>query len=110
VTIDSRCRRMLRLPAFGKALQARGPGLVLIVPNTPDGWHCARLQPPGDVLVLQLGHDPAAYHWPVNDCEVVLYTECLDPPMVKRTVDALLKAGATVVETYEYRSAQRRAA
>ena len=101
---------MLRLPALGKALQARGPGLVLIVPSTPEGWRCARLHPPGDVLVLQLGHDPMAYTWPVKGCEVVLYTEFLDQLTRNRTVEALMQGSAAVVACCEYRPDVRRRA
>jgi len=99
-----------RLPPFGKALQARGPGLVLIVPGTLDGYLCARLQAPGDVLVLQLGHDPTAYHWPVRDCEVALYGEFLDDVTRDRAVAALTRGGAAVVYCYEYRAEARCAA
>jgi len=88
------------LPPFGKALLARGPGLVFVVPNTPAGWRTARLYPPGEVLILQLGHDPAVYTWPVRDCEVVLYADDLDDRTADRMVDVLLRAGAAVVATY----------
>ena len=96
-----------RLPPFGKALQARGAGLVLIVPSTRDGWRTANLYPRGDVLIYQPGHDPATYSWPVADCDVVLYTEALDERMVKRAVDVLERAGAAVVDCYEYRESAR---
>jgi hypothetical protein len=103
-------RILRKLPPFGKALQARGPGLVLIVPNTRDGWRTASLHPRGDVLLLALGHDPAAYHWPVADCEVVLYTEALDRPAIERTVQVLERAGAAVVDCYAWRGGARVAA
>jgi hypothetical protein len=98
------------MPPFAKALQARGPGLVLVVPNTPDGWRTAKAHTRGDVLIYQLGHDPGLYQWPVRDCEVVLYTECLDAITVRRAVDVLLRAGAAVVDCHEYRPASRRVA
>lgn len=86
-----------RMPPLGKALLVRGPGLVLIVPSTLAGWRTARIHPPGDVLVLQLGHDPGLYDWSVvRDCEVVLYTEVLDVRTVDRMVRILELAGATV--------------
>ena len=102
--------KLSRLPPFGKALQARGPGLVLIVPSTRDGWRTANLYERGEVLIYQPGHDPATYSWPVADCEVVLYTEALDESMVKRMVDVLERAGAAVVDCHEYRDAARSAA
>jgi hypothetical protein len=96
-----------RLPPFGKALQDRGPGLVLIVPNTADGWRTVNVHPRGDVLIYQLGHDPGLYHWPVQDCEVVLYTECFDPTTTKRAVDMLTRAGAAVVSCHAGRGTAR---
>lgn len=102
--MSARQKSAHRLPPFGKALQGRGPGLVLVVPNTCDGWRTANVHPPGDVLLLQLGHDPATYTWPVQGCDVVLYTESLDAVTADRTVDVLLRSGAVVVDCYGYRS------
>jgi hypothetical protein len=99
--------RATRLPPFGKALQARGPGLVLIVPNTRDGWRTVNAHPRGDVLLYQLGCDPGVYHWPVKDCEVVLFTECLDATAVRRAVDVLMRAGAAAVSCHARRGAAR---
>lgn len=98
----------LRLPSLGKALQARGPGLVLIVPSTPDGWNVVKRYAPGEVLVMQLGHDPATYAWPVKDCEVVLYTECLDARTQGRVLDALMRDGVAAVGCHHYRPAAGR--
>lgn len=91
-----------RLPPFGKALQARGPGLVLIVPNTHDGWRTAQLHDRGDVLIYQPGHDPGTYTWPVKGCEVVLYTEALDEAGAARLARVLERAGAAVVDRCRY--------
>lgn len=95
-----RTRRTARLPPLGKALQARGPGLVFVVPTTLAGWRMARFHPLGDVILLQLGHDPASYTWPVYGCEVVLYADALDDRTVDRMVGVLLRAGATAVSTH----------
>ena len=103
-------RKPRRLPPFAKALQARGPGLVLIVPNTEGGWHTVSVHPPGDVLVLQLGHDPVLYDWPVHDCEIVLYTDALDQRTVERMVDVLTRAGAAAVSCCNCKLGSRRAA
>jgi hypothetical protein len=46
---------------------------------------------------IQLGHDPGLYHWPVKDCEVVLFTECFDPTTTKRAVDVWESARFTSI-------------
>jgi len=99
-----------RFPPFGKALQARGPGLVLIVPSTRAGWRTAMLHPCGDVLLYEPGRDPGLYEWPVTDSEVVLYTEALDRRSIDRMVQVLERAGATVVHCHEWRPATQAAA
>jgi hypothetical protein len=92
--------KRLRLPPFGKALQARGPGLVFVVPNTPAGWRIAKMCESGEVLIYQPGHDPATYHWPVCGCEIVLFTEALDARATDRMVHVLESAGASVVSCH----------
>jgi len=104
ITESSPRRKGGRLPPFAKALQARGPGLVLVVPSSIAGMRCARLHDPGDVLLLQLGHDPGLYHWPVQDCNEALNTESLDATTARRTVDVLMRSGAAAVHCCEYRA------
>ncbi|HQR23752.1 MAG TPA: hypothetical protein PK163_03135 [Steroidobacteraceae bacterium] len=74
-----------------------------------NGWRTARLYPPGDVLIVQLGHDPVLYDWSaVRDCVAVLYTEAFDRRTTDRMLQVLETAGVSLVSCYPLRAGARR--